>query len=553
MATDGATAGGTPVGAAALAVIAVTAGCCGNKEPLLRPDPRFRVERTPGDIRWRSLPVALVADNQEFYFGGQPFLFRSGFANNHFSVSAVRVPQQDAFGESLLGLALAQSRHTITLHLGDALDLSCAAEWRRFLLTMTRPDETPVDWFFTPGNHDGYFFGNFVEPTSMWRKACEGDRPITKAEIVDGYLDVLAARYGLDLPGAVGGIREGEWTRPAGVTFPLKRVAWLVDPERFWRSYIVQEIDVTVPGRAPASIVLVDTSTYDRPPRITATERRLRRAAGEHGGLGDDQRAAVRAWLRDAHGQGAIVAAMGHHPFGVLDAASRRDLVAAIDDHELATYVSAHTHRGKYFLNPGPQGLWIEPNLGSILDHSAEYGSFRMGTEGPDVAVQLDRIAMWEFGDGTVGADLEIRCQQTGWRAAPDDPDFYTRYRASTSVFPGPIERLYYDTLLAALSRYWRCIPSAGQVVAPSPDAYLPCAPTSEQDAAITAARAAGDTVAMAALVRTLLAADDARQPYSELRRREYKVCQSLWAAEYERRGALAPSPTEGYFIVGGS
>lgn len=249
-----------------IAVVVALAGCCPVRPPA-NPDPRYRAERTPGEVRWRTRPVVLVADNQEFHFGGRPFLFRTGFADQRFSASAVRVPQQDAFGESLLALALSHARQAVTLHLGDALDLSCAGEWQRFVAVMTRSSVTPRDWFFTPGNHDGYFFGNFVSPGRQWRDACEADRPIDKAEVVSGYLGLLAARYGLDLGPLDQGSAHGTWERPAEGAIPLRRLAWRIDRERFWRSYVIQEIEVSVPGRPPAAIILLDTSTYGRAPR----------------------------------------------------------------------------------------------------------------------------------------------------------------------------------------------------------------------------------------------------------------------------------------------
>jgi hypothetical protein len=156
--------------------------------------------------------------------------------------------------------------------------------------------------------------------------------------------------------------------------------------------------------------------------------------------------------------------------------------------------------------------------------------------------------------------DLGIRCENPEWLARPDDPDFFTRYKTTTSPLPTTVERLYYSTMLAALDRYWRCVPTTDSPPPPpgafSTPAFQDCVPhhdacraDSEVHTAIQDTLATDNLDRIRAKVLELLALDRTR-PVDACLRREYRVCQALWGAEYEKRDYITPIKHEDVFEV---
>jgi hypothetical protein len=520
----------------------------------IKPDYR-PVSMVPLGTRWIG-PVTLIGDDQKFHIGDKAFLFRSGFTDAVFSDSAVRVPQQDLFGDSLLALA-AQSDGGMTAHLGDALDLSCADEWDDFSRIMDRSGST---WFWTPGNHDGYFFGNFCAPHHEWDEACFPSQPITKARAIERYLTEHLATYAggaLDLP-------QSSWSCPSAASCRgLLRAAWSVRPaEDYYTSFLIQEIDMPRDRSQPAaSLILVDTSTYDRPPRVFSPgESRLHLAAGENGGLGPAQLRLLEDWVAHAASQGRAVIVAGHHPYRDVDRASQAVLSRLIEGGQVTTYISAHTHWGQYFTHADAHGYsWLEPNLGSIIDYDSEFATLRLGFNGDAKFVRMARTPTSSFAADARG-DLGIRCENPEWLARPDDPDFFTRYKTTTSPLPTTVELLYYSTMLAALDRYWRCVPTTDSPPPPpgafSTPAFQDCTPhhdacraDSEVHAAIQDTLATNDLGRLRGKVLELLALDRTR-PVDACLRREYRVCQALWGAEYEKRDFITPIKHEDVFEI---
>jgi hypothetical protein len=518
--------------------------------------PGYRpVSMVPLGTRWIG-PVTLIGDDQKFHIGDKAFLFRSGFTDAVFSDSAVRVPQQDLFGDSLLALA-AQSNGGMAAHLGDAMDLSCADEWDEFSRIMDRSGST---WFWTPGNHDGYFFGNFCEPHREWDDACFPSQPITKVQAIEHYLTEHIAGYA----GGALDLQKSSWSCPSGAGCRgLLRAAWSLRRDAdYYTSFLLQEIDMPRDPSQPAgSLILVDTSTFDRAPRVLAPgEHHLHLAAGETGGIGPAQLRLLDDWVRAAAAQGRAVIVAGHHPYDKVDPAAQAVLSRLIEGGQVATYISAHTHWGQYFTHADAHGYsWLEPNLGSIIDYDSEFATLRLGFSGAAQFVRMARTPTASFAAGA-RADLGIACENPEWLARPDDPDFYTRYKTTTSPRPTTVELLYYSTMLAALDRYWRCVPTTDAPPPPpgafSTPAFQDCVPhhaacraDSEVHAAIQDTLATDNLDRVRAKVLELLALDRTR-PVDACLRREYRVCQSLWGAEYEKRDYITPIKHEDVFEV---
>lgn len=526
----------------ALMVLLFAAGCRDHRIPR----PNYRpLTITPKNTAW-SGTITLVADDQKFHIGNQMFLFRSRFVDRKFSRSAIRVPQQDLFGESLLEVA-AWGRGGVVAHLGDALDLSCVDEWDSFSAIMNASGRE--SWFWTPGNHDGYFFGNFVEPKDQWQKACDGSAPMKKSQVLLAYLQHHLARYA-DPPLAG---ERGDWVCAAGKSCNhLRRAHWdVVRGDRYYLSYLIQEIDFPGgPGGPQASLILVDTNVYDRPPRIAVNEKWFRLAAGEQGRLGREQIRLMKTWAHHAVGEGRAVVLGGHHPFNALDEASQKAIDKLVSDGVAATYISAHTHWGQHYVHGDSGYSWLEPNLGSTIDYDSEFADLRLGFHDGTTFVQMGRHPTTDVVAGRERAEVGVACEDSQlWLAKPDDPDFYTNYMVPTSPRSRRAETLYYKTMLAALDRYWGCVPTTA-TQNPMPDQCTPKAPEvagapscmerSEIHGEIAPILARNNFGELRKKVLELLARDRTRFT-SPCLRREYRVCQSLWAAEYEKREYITP------------
>jgi hypothetical protein len=516
----------------------------------IKPDYR-PISMVPLGTRWVG-PATLIGDSHRFHIGSKAFAFRSGFTDAQVSDSAVRVPQQDLFGDSLLELAV-QSRGGMAAHLGDAMDLSCADEWGDFSRIM---DHSGSTWFWTPGHHDGYFFGNFGEPHHAWDEACSPSQPITKARAIERYVTEHLAGY----VGSALDIRHSRLSCSSARCRGMLRAAWSIRRgEDYYTSFLIQEIDIARgPAQPKGSLILVDTSTYDRPPRVRASgEPRLHLAAGETGGLGPAQLRLLEDWVRDAASQGRAVVVAGHHPYSTIDPASQAVLSRLIAGGQVTAYISAHTHWGQYFTHIDAQGYsWLEPNLGSIIDYDPEFATLRLGFNGEAKFVRMARTPTSSFAAGA-RVDLGIACENPEWLARPDDPDFYNRYKTTTSPLSTTVELIYYSTMLAALDRYWRCVPTIDsppgafstpgfQDCAPHHDA---CRADSEVHTAIRDTLATDNLDRIRAKVLELLALDRTRLVDACLRD-EYRVCQALWGAEYEKRDSITPIKHEDVFEV---
>ncbi|HEY0991129.1 MAG TPA: hypothetical protein VGD80_28950, partial [Kofleriaceae bacterium] len=222
-----------------------------------------------------------------------------------------------------------------------------------------------------------------------------------------------------------------------------------------------------------------------------------------------------------------------------------------ITKRRVATYISAHTHWGQYFTHTSSDGYqWLEPNLGSIIDYDSEFGTLSLGFHEGKTYVRMARTSTSSF---TTGArpDLGIECMDEGLARRADD-DYYTRYMETRSADPRPVDVRYYSTMLAALARYWRCVPT---IPAPQamPDQCIPnlaaCDRSSAVQAGVDATLATHDLDKIRGKALELLALDQHRN-VEPCRRRQYRVCQSLWAAEYEKREYITPVRGEEVFQI---
>jgi hypothetical protein len=418
----------------------------------------------------RSTPASrtliLVADNQLHNLYGQPIRFLRTSDADRLVQSAIRPVQLDFYGQDFLRWVVeGPGRAFPIVHIGDAADLSCTGEFLKFSAIMHQAGH---GWVMAPGNHDGFFFGNMhldaADPFwNDWRTACEhAGEPMTKDLFIRYYLAALilqqdaghrafACHLGFDEkpldPARFDQIMQsiperGNWrfgqddrqcAPGAGGGSPLlQAVAWNIDRGEPWRSFVVQEVDLTLDRsvRPPSDpgidvsvrAVILDTAQYHLQPSLLPKLN-----AGLIGELLSDQVDTVKAWWQSPTPQERLWVLIGHHPFGDLSKSAQvvvndlRGLVKAL------LYVSGHTHAGQFFVNASDESghdRWLELNVGSILDWQPEFRFLQIHRTAEGWMMEAPRIPMHErLRDAESVPDNDRQ-----WEAKPGDADYYLRY-----------------------------------------------------------------------------------------------------------------------------
>jgi len=493
-----------------------------------------------------SRRVVLLADNQTHHLYGDPVWIRSEFTDR-WVASAIRAVQLDLYGPDLFRWIVAVfGAKDPVIHLGDALDISCAAEFDTFVGAMrsaTRP------WFMAPGNHDGFYFGNGHFAELEWARACErGGGPLTKADFIRRYLEVLfeqndpgAKALAADVPRPIP--FERDWRYQGAERALLHAVAWKIDTERPWRSYLIQELDLTLRPDAPVSAILLDTSQYELPPRLIPIPPF--RNAGLTGSLRRDQLTIVHRWLQRTQRMNALAVLMGHHPYGSLDGPTRRATDPLWREASVLLYVSAHTHRGSWMLGSD----WPELNVGSAVDWPIHFRSFALGeTPGtpPSVYVRSPQFLLGRLWlEQAPSSDEDPSCDPA-WQARSEDPDFYVGYVTHAALDPAISDTRLMNALLSSYRRLLLAAPSDAANHVWPPNA------ASDKEVLARISAATSDSVPLLTkitLLEELRAFDQARAARNPKAHRDFRLCSALWASQDDEKGARIARPDE-WFVV---
>ena len=430
-----------------LLLLLLTAGC-------VQPDlePRFTpawepVDTSAGD--WlETRKVLLVADCQ-FHNLYSKALPERDLSTKEVVPTAIRAPQLDLFSEDVLKWILKNGSpdSEVILHLGDALDLACENEFYQFLNVMK---EASRPWFMAPGNHDCFYFGNF-EPKreDLWENACHGGgKPMHKDRFIRLYVSAMLRQddpgvrelakaldvqldpdrplieVGSKLPEAF------DWKASFETKGFLKRISWKIDSERPWRSYILQQIDLTKPGNEAydSRVYLMDSCQYTRRPEFIPNGWRsypVPYNAGLTGEMLPNQLRKLRAWIEEREDRrGDLI--MCHHPFEHLAPRSRSSLGWLWREKRLGMMVSAHTHKGYYAHHDlGGDGDEIELNIASTTDWPMEWRTLQ-----GFVSVKQKKIYV-EAKRNTLVDTLKAHGGffDVGWEVPSDAPDDYRKYK----------------------------------------------------------------------------------------------------------------------------
>ena len=323
--------------------------------------------------------MLLLGDDQLQHAFGDPDSTSNLF--DRWSEPSSRPALTSLFGELLLeeslthrvppGAAPGRGKKPPVVHMGDATNTSCLAEWRRFEQTLLAAQAAGSigpcrPFIMLPGNHDGFLYGNIAARHRAWldgpgtlRKvlramtfsqwqewACrcaeplepgQAAGPMQKSDFIERYLALLASLYGASVatPGDLQAVFDGppdasaQWVlyRPPTACHPFLLAALArIDRRQPSDSFLIQIIRWPSPSTAtrrrwqasaddpqrhpappPVYGVLLDTCDY--PVRFMA--------AGTTGAIGGQQTRLAGRLLQLQIGEGsagpALVSFLGHH------------------------------------------------------------------------------------------------------------------------------------------------------------------------------------------------------------------------------------------------
>ena len=488
-----------------------------------------------------SKRVLLVADNQLNHLYGNPIWLRNQLFDHIVSVT-IRPVQQDLFGQDILKWALRYYGKRIpVVHLGDGTNMACAGEFESFREIMDTADQP---WVMAPGNHDAYFLGNLhVQDEDWWNEACaRADGPMTKDRFVEEYIEHLKHQHGAFAKCLNDSRLQGECH---DISDPfLRTVAWKIDKEKPYRSYVVQELDL---GRSdsdlPVSAILMDSSQYHHAPTLVPTPP-ISYNAGLSGSILDDQMEVVERWLKNDPTGKKLTILMVHHPYSVLLKAARKTIDGLREKYKIPLYISGHTHHGEYFVRGGDNG-WIELNVGSIVDWPIEFRTFEIHQIIDNPQNLVFRTPLFRIPDIWDNAVPPQKPQaMAGWEIKKTDAqNFYLAHNYRSSPNPKKTQQDLLVSLLHTYKSFLKAVESA-------PDnTHWPEGYSSDQKiiAAIDTLLVNKDIDAMTSFLIELGDFDKKRKPAMPVVHRDYRLYQAVWASKYDKLEGRKPVITDPY------
>lgn len=364
----------------------------------------------------------------------------------------------------------------------------------------------------------------------------------------------------------------------------LRRIAWHIDKKRVWRSFVLQEVDISATStaagnREPVSILVLDTSQYSMQPSLDhGLPSRIFevltfgffdfQVAGETGSMTETQEAATDAFTTSMTGEGRSWMLASHHPYDSLGRAAGPRFDRIREAGQIPVTLSGHTHSGEIRWNYDGEneGDWLEINVGSLLDAPVEFRDLQVHRLGERLAISSYRRQMEDVlrEKGLLLDDIP------GYRPAPGDPDYYRDFDQSVFGSEDDVDFLVKRTLLAAYLRMLRLFE------ADDPDQGLTRWPTGPGGLRLESHREVTDAVQnLLATVRIddvktltqflyeLREFDRTRKFTDETgeRLRAYRLSQAIWASRVElhakERRSVAMDPDISFLVlplpVGGS
>jgi hypothetical protein len=340
----------------------------------------------------------------------------------------------------------------------------------------------------------------------------------------------------------------------------LRRIAWHIDKDKVWRSFILQQVDISAAppeatgDRDSVSILVVDTSQYGVQPSLdhgvvskvsrTATLGYFDfQVAGEHGNILDSQEAATDDFTQSMLEDGERWIVATHHPYSKLGRETYRRFDRLRDAGGIPVTLSAHTHTGEVIWNKDGkrEGDWLEINVGSLLDTPTEYRDFQVHRVGDRIAISTNREQLEDVlrDKGLIADDI------ADYRPRRGDPDYYLDY---TSGLFGTEKQADFKVKRILLAGYLRML---NLFEADHPDqtaVHWPKGPDGNQ------LRSHGEVIAAVRMMLANVQIDDVAaltrflyelREFDRTRRfsttvgeqvRAYRLSQAIWASRAEHR-----------------
>ena len=432
-----------------VALILLLAAACLRVDLAPRFTPAWEPFQPTGEGWITSRPVLLIADCQVHNLYSKSLPERNLSAEAA-AGTAIRPPQLDLFSPEVLSWIVRNGapEAVAILHLGDALDLGCEGEFDTFLEVMSGAGKP---WFMAPGNHDFFYLGTYdPQNTGVWEDACHGaGRMLTKDLFIRLYVAALLAQDDAGCVALAEALeladqREApraelaerlplafEWHAAPGSTGFLADIAWSIDAEAPWRSFILQGIDgggraVTAGGAGPVRALLLDSCQYRRRPELVPNGWQsypLALNCGFTGEMLPDQLRRIRAWVETG---GKSFLFMFHHPFDALAPRTRASLGWLWRERPVGLMVTAHTHRGYYAHHDlGGELDQLELNLASTTDWPMEWRTL-VGHVNHDERKLYIQSKRYTLVDTLMNREGYFRLD---WEIPLDAPDDYRKYK----------------------------------------------------------------------------------------------------------------------------
>ncbi len=183
--------------------------------------------------------------------------------------------------------------------------------------------------------------------------------------------------------------------------------------------------------------------------------------------------------------------------------------------------------------------------MGSITDWPIEFRTLTVSEprDRPDKLVAVSRL--FRIPDIWQGLTARAPVCNPTWEARPDETDYYLRHAMNSSASAEKTQRGLMNSLLTAWRRFLTAVPSAGD------NGLWPAGCHSDADVLekIAAARAGEDLEEKVGLLMALDDFDRKRKPADPTARRDYRLCQAVWASKYEKQSGNWPIPSDPYIV----
>ena len=399
----------------------------------------------PISVSEKSPDIYFIADNQFHIVDGRAYPVEN-YLSDKVSGVAVRPPQTTVFGPYAYEAFLeGLDQSSLLIHLGDVADVSCPQELDRFFIAMKK---YVGPWVFVPGNHDGFYTGNSQyksNNTGEWDHACLGKR-LDKSDAIISY---LSNRFGKSLVRKKDGVEtvEGNWSVNGNSGRYFASINH--NPDAAQQGFIIQQVSFKSNNGSNISIVILDTSQYEKPPKYRSFFNIIPgyKIAGITGEILKSQMILAEKWITNSQDEGGQLFIAGHHPLkegqwsieGLAWFGGSKWLKGVMETNKVKGYISAHTHKG------GTRKLWgdkYEWNITSLVDWPLGLMEMRIKDSQPSIKEILFYTKTPQGISGTCDAE------QDKWKSKEDSFHYYTNYRDKKTT--GPTGRYMHHYLLIA-------------------------------------------------------------------------------------------------------